>query len=109
MYSTEHQYLPLCLQLKDEYLACLKANGGKAEACTAASKRYLECRMERCGLPMARHGWSSDFSVLPRELNKTTSAYRNLMAPQDLKDLGYKDEAGSSGRPRSKEAGRFVI
>jgi cytochrome c oxidase assembly protein subunit 19 len=41
-------------QLKEAYTACLRASAADADACVAAARAYLTCRMER-GL-MARQG-----------------------------------------------------
>ncbi|EFN59402.1 hypothetical protein CHLNCDRAFT_137900 [Chlorella variabilis] len=48
--------------IKEEYLQCLKDHGNDAEACRELAKSYLQCRMER-----------------------------NLMAKQDLRDLGFAE------------------
>eukprot|EP00884_Botryococcus_braunii_P005170 jgi/Botrbrau1/14654/Bobra.0108s0015.1 len=52
-----------CKAVKQEYLDCLKGAKGRAEACRDLAKKYLECRMDR-----------------------------NLMAKQDLAELGFKQE-----------------
>ncbi len=36
------------VQVKEQYLACLKENASQAEGCRELAKTYLECRMERC-------------------------------------------------------------
>lgn len=36
------------LQVKEQYLACLKEHANEAEGCRDLAKAYLECRMERC-------------------------------------------------------------
>jgi hypothetical protein len=36
------------VQVKEQYLACLKENASQAEGCRKLAKTYLECRMERC-------------------------------------------------------------
>jgi hypothetical protein len=38
----------LCMQIADAYLKCLDKHDANAEQCKELSKRYLECRMERC-------------------------------------------------------------
>lgn len=48
------------LQVKAEYLECLKTHGHDALPCRDMAKHYLECRMSR-----------------------------NLMAPQELEGLGF--------------------
>ena len=36
-----------CTPLRDEFLACLKAEGNEHVACRALSERYLACRMDK--------------------------------------------------------------
>lgn len=48
-------------QISQDYLACLKDNSGDASECRDLSKLYLQCRMDR-----------------------------NLMAKQDLTELGFR-------------------
>ncbi|KAK9839854.1 hypothetical protein WJX81_006333 [Elliptochloris bilobata] len=50
-----------CKAVKEQYLACLKEHANQAEGCRELAKAYLECRMER-----------------------------NLMAKQDLSELGFR-------------------
>ncbi|KAF8071262.1 hypothetical protein HT031_001345 [Scenedesmus sp. PABB004] len=67
-----------CKQVADTYLACLKKQARNAAACQELAKAYLECRMQR-----------------------------DLMAPQDLKELGFKDgprAGGGSGSSGSAAA-----
>ena len=74
-------------QLKEAYTQCLAAHAAGADACTPAAKAYLECRMER-----------------------------NLMARQDIAELGLDDddddeEGGGgggegSGKMKGEAAGR---
>eukprot|EP00899_Mesostigma_viride_P026350 jgi/Mesvir1/68/Mv13672-RA.1 len=52
-----------CKKEMYEYMKCLNAHNQDASRCRPESKRYLECRMEK-----------------------------NLMARQDLKELGYDDD-----------------
>lgn len=62
-----------CKEVQQQYMACLKEHGGDAEACQAVAKRYLQCRMER-----------------------------NLMAQQDLKELGFAERrAAAAGQAQS--------
>ncbi|GKV16195.1 hypothetical protein SLEP1_g26874 [Rubroshorea leprosula] len=49
---------------KKEYLLCLKSSGNKSEKCRHLSKKYLKCRMAK-----------------------------NLMAKQDMSELGFGKEA----------------
>lgn len=68
-----------CKEVMQEYLGCLKQHGGESQPCRELSKKYLECRMGR-----------------------------NLMAPQDLRELGFKEEAEKGSQtgaaPEAKEA-----
>ncbi|XP_078441321.1 uncharacterized protein LOC144711248 [Wolffia australiana] len=66
---------------KKEYLACLKTSGYQSERCRGFSKKYLQCRMEK-----------------------------NLMAKQDLSELGFfKDESSSSDPSKNPKQGDPVI
>eukprot|EP00887_Chlorella_sp_A99_P005432 scaffold1.g5432.t1 len=56
-------------QIKEAYMKCLAENKSDAEACRPLAKQYLQCRMQR-----------------------------NLMAPQDLKDLGFTEEGGQKAK-----------
>jgi len=51
------------VNVKEDYLACLKQHSNNAEKCQEVAKLYLECRMDR-----------------------------NLMAKQDLKHLGFREQ-----------------
>ncbi|KAG5000762.1 hypothetical protein AAZX31_08G200100 [Glycine max] len=55
-------HMHLCDLEKIEYLNCLKTAGHQSEKCRLFSKKYLQCRMEK-----------------------------NLMAKQDLGELGFKE------------------
>ncbi|KAK3134864.1 hypothetical protein QOZ80_5BG0411750 [Eleusine coracana subsp. coracana] len=55
-------HLHECDLEKKDYLACLKSTGFQSEKCRLFSKKYLECRMER-----------------------------NLMAKQDMSELGFRN------------------
>jgi cytochrome c oxidase assembly protein subunit 19 len=54
-----------CATLAKQYLECLKSEDGQADACREISKKYLLCRMDK-----------------------------NLMADQDLTELGFKEGSG---------------
>lgn len=66
-----------CKQVADAYLKCLKQHARDAVACQQLAKQYLQCRMDR-----------------------------NLMAQQDLKELGFKEQsaAGSSSSSNSSSS-----
>jgi len=59
-----------CKKVMQEYLACLKTHGGESQPCRELSKKYLQCRMEK-----------------------------NLMASQDLAELGFKQDPSQAGQP----------
>ncbi|XP_057871672.1 uncharacterized protein LOC131078052 isoform X1 [Cryptomeria japonica] len=59
-------HLHECDLEKKTYMVCLKSNNYKSEKCRDFSKKYLECRMER-----------------------------NLMAKQDISELGFPEANGS--------------
>ncbi|KAK9159722.1 hypothetical protein Syun_006063 [Stephania yunnanensis] len=59
---------------KKEYLSCLKSSGYQSETCRFLSKKYLECRMQR-----------------------------NLMAKQDLKELGFVREQNAEASEKEIE------
>ncbi|KAI0515549.1 hypothetical protein KFK09_008214 [Dendrobium nobile] len=55
-------HLHECDVEKKDYIACLKSSGYQSEKCRHLSKKYLQCRMER-----------------------------NLMAKQNLSELGFDE------------------
>jgi len=75
-----------CTTAKEDYLRCLKEHGNEAELCRDVAKKYLECRMNK-----------------------------QLMAPQELKELGFDDAAEAQRRrqggvqgERQRERSGFV-
>ena len=68
-----------CTPLRDEFLACLKAEGNEHVACRALSERYLACRMDK-----------------------------NLMARDAMENIGFGAAPGAErarghrGRPRAR-------
>nr|KAJ0227804.1 hypothetical protein LSAT_V11C100014810 [Lactuca sativa] len=66
------------IQEKKEYISCLKTSGHKSEICRHLSKKYLECRMEK-----------------------------NLMARQDMSELGFGKEDISEVTKEKNEDGRI--
>ena len=88
------------LQVKEEYMQCLKQYSNEAENCRGLAKRYLECRMSRwdawhAALPMSSHAGRGG---MPGRA-APDDACRNLMAQQDLKDLGFRDGSGKGAAP----------
>ena len=79
--------------MKEDYLACLKQHSNDAEKCREVAKLYLECRMERCGqhhdenMGLVWKLQSSRFNI------SFITPCRNLMAKQDLKHLGFREQA----------------
>ncbi|RAL38615.1 unnamed protein product [Cuscuta campestris] len=67
-------HLHLCDSEKKEYLSCLKTCGHQSEKCRQFSKKYLKCRMER-----------------------------NLMAKQDLSELGFGKQHDAAETLSSEE------
>ncbi|CAN6285667.1 unnamed protein product [Urochloa humidicola] len=63
-------HLHECDLEKKDYLACLKSTRFQSEKCRQFSKKYLECRMER-----------------------------NLMAKQDMSELGFRHVDGLDAAP----------
>ncbi|GAQ82352.1 hypothetical protein KFL_001090010 [Klebsormidium nitens] len=61
-----------CKQHMAAYMACLKEHGSQSEPCRELSKTYLQCRMER-----------------------------NLMAKQDLEELGFREGSNEREQPTS--------
>jgi cytochrome c oxidase assembly protein subunit 19 len=74
---------PPPLQLKEAYTACLRAASADADACVAAARAYLACRMER-----------------------------GLMARQSLDELGVEasgaDKASAETRSAARTKAGFV-
>ncbi|XP_007525179.1 cytochrome c oxidase assembly protein COX19 [Erinaceus europaeus] len=56
-----------CKSFKEKFMRCLRDNNFENASCRSASKEYLECRMER-----------------------------QLMAPEPLEKLGFRDLTGHS-------------
>jgi len=64
-----------CENAKQSYVQCLSENAHQAEPCRDLAKKYLECRMDK-----------------------------QLMAPQDLKDLGFSDKSETPTGKRDDDA-----
>lgn len=76
-------------QVKDEYLSCVAKHKGKADECTDVVKAYLTCRMQQ-------------YAVVVCALTLHTSVTcSNLMAPQELAELGLSDKAAKAGKAGS--------
>ncbi|KAM0034691.1 hypothetical protein Hdeb2414_s0015g00437831 [Helianthus debilis subsp. tardiflorus] len=71
-------HLHLCDLEKKEYIGCLKTSGHKSEICRSFSKKYLECRMAK-----------------------------NLMAKQDMQELGFWKEDNSEVSKEENMNGRI--
>ncbi|PIN20958.1 putative cytochrome c oxidase, subunit COX19 [Handroanthus impetiginosus] len=68
----------LCDLEKKDYINCLKSSGHKSEKCRQFSKKYLECRMEK-----------------------------NLMAKQDMSELGFRKEGEEQSSADESQSGRI--
>lgn len=103
-------------------MECLKQHGQDSEACRDLAKSYLKCRMERCGsgggwritagmdgrrrllcllLLAAFISWWLTQHTLPSHLCPSTQC-SNLMAKQDLRDLGFAEGEGPTPAPKPK-------
>ncbi|KAI3684234.1 hypothetical protein L6452_33455 [Arctium lappa] len=69
-------HMHLCDMEKKEYISCLKTSSHKSEICRHLSKKYLECRMAK-----------------------------NLMAKQDMSELGFGKEDNSEISKEESENG----
>ena len=75
-------------------MACLKDASYATVGCRHLSKRYLECRMSKCGAPRARpRSAGADAAPLAR---------RGLMAEEDLSKLGFT--AGEAAPKQQQQA-----
>ncbi|EYU21485.1 hypothetical protein MIMGU_mgv1a017475mg [Erythranthe guttata] len=68
----------LCDLEKKDYIGCLKSTGHQSDKCRQFSKKYLECRMEK-----------------------------NLMARQDMSELGFRKEGESQASVDESDTGRI--
>ncbi|KAL6782003.1 COX19 [Auxenochlorella protothecoides x Auxenochlorella symbiontica] len=64
-----------CKEVKEKYMACLRSNRDETRACQSLAEEYLQCRMDR-----------------------------DLMAKQDLRELGLGHEAKTESTPRPDES-----
>lgn len=102
-------------------MACLREQGHQAESCRSLAKAYLECRMERCASPACIRGCnegslccgtvtiaSVHLTVLLCRILRHSGqgcvhcACRNLMAQQDLKELGFRNNDRATNEGGSK-------
>ena len=80
------------MQVKDEYLQCLKDAKGAAENCESIAQQYLQCRMDRSVFLI--HSSITDSVELQHRTPYLTVMHvldmsRNLMAKQDMHELGF--------------------
>ncbi|KAL8043224.1 hypothetical protein ABFS82_09G108000 [Erythranthe guttata] len=71
-------HMHLCDLEKKDYIGCLKSTGHQSDKCRQFSKKYLECRMEK-----------------------------NLMARQDMSELGFRKEGESQASVDESDTGRI--
>uniref|UniRef100_A0A7N2R4I1 CHCH domain-containing protein n=1 Tax=Quercus lobata TaxID=97700 RepID=A0A7N2R4I1_QUELO len=81
-------HMHLCDLAKKEYLSCLKSSGHTSEKCRHLSKKYLQCRMEK--LLKAKISPPKPQLLL---LSLALAALGNLMAKQDMSELGFGKES----------------
>ena len=108
-----HTRLRCSNQVKEEYLACLKEHGNDTEPCRHLAKRYLECRMERCVaramVDCCRAGASCLRRSSPRPPHPPLGpapaprCCSNLMAQQDLKQLGFREGEADAPPPSNTQ------
>lgn len=114
-------HLGIYLQVSQDYLACLKTNAGEASKCRDLSKLYLQCRMERYIAAMSDCSAYGIWLYIPGKqgynllhlCNVLKGTHfqcetllhnrRNLMAQQDLKELGFRQDSDKPVLP-GKEA-----
>ncbi|KAG5523467.1 hypothetical protein RHGRI_035315 [Rhododendron griersonianum] len=77
-------HMRLCDLEKKEYISCLKSAGHNSDKCRNFSKKYLECRMEKL-------------------VSFVTFAFSNLMAKQDMSELGFGREGDVEASEEKKE------
>ncbi|TYK04005.1 cytochrome c oxidase assembly protein COX19-like [Cucumis melo var. makuwa] len=95
-------HMHLCDLEKKEYLNCLKTSGHKSEKCRHLSKKYLECRMENQRFPLPGSNGLGDskwglvsvevniiIPIDPIPLESWDTLVKNLMAKQDMTELGF--------------------
>ncbi|RYR79021.1 hypothetical protein Ahy_A01g003886 [Arachis hypogaea] len=93
-------HMHLCDLEKKEYLGCLKTAGHQSEKCRDFSKKYLQCRMEK-----SLATWEIFAENFTKERwNLTSHNPKNLMAKQDLAELGFKERNGETpeGKPTER-------
>lgn len=79
-----------------KYLACIKqARGVNQNDCRMLSKEYLKCRMER-----------SAFILQALCQTYANVVGRNLMAPDEMKNLGFANDPASSSQETSVSSGQ---
>ncbi|KAG5523468.1 hypothetical protein RHGRI_035315 [Rhododendron griersonianum] len=86
-------HMRLCDLEKKEYISCLKSAGHNSDKCRNFSKKYLECRMEKLGKE----------KVAPVGTASCRAEGRNLMAKQDMSELGFGREGDVEASEEKKE------
>ncbi|KAG5523461.1 hypothetical protein RHGRI_035315 [Rhododendron griersonianum] len=89
-------HMRLCDLEKKEYISCLKSAGHKSDKCRNFSKKYLECRMEK----LVSFGKEK---VAPVGIASCRAEGRNLMAKQDMSELGFGREGDVEASEEKKE------
>lgn len=69
----------VCKSRMQKFLACLRTHGDAHASCRDLSKRYLQCRMDS-----------------------------NLMAPENLEDMGFSGEAALGAQPAPERTGEVL-
>lgn len=109
-----------CKNIMVSYLRCLRAHRGSNDPeCRLQAKAYLGCRMERCailpsfpsmplpqpyttsGAKPRHHGSPRQSIVIPAMSPRradTNDVLRNLMAPDEFKNLGFTEDDATKGQ-----------
>ena len=93
-----------CKHVMMKYLDCMKrVKGVNENECRMLAKSYLSCRMERWVTPWRYHAPALVPGPLCQKL--TGSVCSNLMARDELKNLGFAEEASKGGENATEEKG----
>jgi cytochrome c oxidase assembly protein subunit 19 len=89
-----------CKDVMISYLACIKRVKGQNDPeCRNFAKSYLSCRMERCV------GDGTTNHIVRTPANTTFSLFRNLMAKDDFKNLGFAEDKPAAPKNDAADKG----
>ena len=86
-------YVGECKQFMVKYMECLTRSSNDNSLCRQESKDYLQCRMDKWENPQhfIPHKTLCFGTVYTYNVMHFTNTCRQLMAKEDFKRLGYKD------------------